>query len=61
MSYYRVKPENDGKRLAHGYYAIANELFTAKEAENLNAIRYCELVEISRNKTYRAFGARFES
>ena len=49
MTYYRVKPENDGRRIGNGLFAIAHELFTTKEAEKLNAIRYCEIVEISRS------------
>lgn len=67
MKYYRVKPQFDNKMKLNkrdeyaGIY-IANELYTEKEAarQNLN-MTFMELVEVSKNKTYWFFGARFEN
>lgn len=69
MVYYRVKSENDNKRRykfhrgggleIDGIY-VANELYTAKEIEKyLGGVTMCEKVNISKNKTYFFFGARF--
>lgn len=66
MLYYRVKPEFDQRRKKndpHGCdFYISNELYTAKEVEkqglNLN---FLEPVQISKQKTFFCFGARFES
>lgn len=74
MTYYRVKEEHDN-RARFKYYEkngfshyvkedgilIGNELYTPKEREKIaNKDRYFEKVEISKNKTYWFFGARFE-
>lgn len=74
MIYYKVKAEYDNKPLLRykekngfsywindGGILIGNELFTPKEREKL-AVKDCcfEKVEISKNKTYWFFGARFE-
>ena len=59
MLFYKVKPENDGRKIGNGLYAVANELFTSAEMKKLGAEKYCDIVEISRNKTHWFFGARF--
>ena len=66
MLYYKVKPEFDQRRKRNDSrdcdFYIANELYTAKEVEkqglNLN---FLEPVQISKQKTFFCFGARFES
>ena len=62
MKYYKVKKEADQKRRKDGSIYIANELYTEKEAirQHLN-LAFMEPVEISKNKIYWFFGARFES
>ena len=74
MIYYKVKAEHDNKarfkyyeKNGFSYYVkedgilIGNELYTPKEREKIaNNDRYFEKVEISKNKTYWFFGARFE-
>lgn len=62
MKYYRVKKEFDNRMKKNGDIYISNELYTEKEAQkqNLN-FNFLELVEISKNKVYFSFGARFES
>ena len=59
MKYYKVKPEFDSKYIGQ-HVLVADELYTSKEMEKLH-IKHncCEVVEISRNKTYWFFGARF--
>jgi len=61
MTYYKVPVKLDQKRLKNGWFLVANELLTEKEAcrrgvntEKLNRI------EISRRKIYWFFGVRFE-
>lgn len=68
MKFYRVKIA--GKAFRHSDYmeTIAGELFTAKEVEKYSKpdkygckmkLEWLEPVEVSRNKTHWAFGARF--
>lgn len=60
MKYYRVRKEFDNKRKGNNDIYIGNELYTIQEAkkQKLNT-NYMEMVEISKNKTYFSFGARF--
>ena len=85
MTYYRVKPEFDNRKLSKSYeILVKNELFTVKEWEkacnkwaNRNNMHHdvivevtpgvkqafgvmFDIVEVSKNKTYWFFGARFE-
>ena len=62
MKYYKVKKEADQKRRKDSSIYIAEELYTEKEAirQHLNSA-FMEPVEISKNKIYWSFGARFES
>lgn len=66
MKYYKVKEIANQIPLKHkGWFLIANELWTVKEFEKIeltqsrNKFEYVELIEISKNKTYFFFGARF--
>jgi len=61
MKYYKVKKEADQKRRKDGSIYIADELYTGKEAarQHLN-LAFMEQVEISKNKTFWSFGARFQ-
>lgn len=71
MLYYRVKPENDQKRLYKFHRGggleivgnlIANELYTPVEIKRyFDIIRYCEPVQISKRNIYFSFGARFQN
>lgn len=71
MTYYRVKKQYDNKKryrwnnhrqgVHDGSFLIANELYTPKEYEKLAMCPdWFEKVEISKMRTYRLFGARFE-
>lgn len=72
MIYYKVKKEFDNKRIhpfvKNNQFLIANELYTEKELNKLfyNGLRFYkdyltffDKIEISKNKTYFFFGARF--
>ena len=60
MKYYKIKEECDNKRRSDGSILIKNELYTEKEKEKFNIPNnFCEVVEISKNKIYWFFGARF--
>lgn len=62
MKYFKVKAKADQHRRSDGSIYIANELYTAKEVEKLHInTALCDEVEISKNKTYFFFGARFAS
>lgn len=72
MKYYRVPKEMDNKtrfsydpkklgRLKMDSVWIGNELYTEKEAQKyFGGLVWLVPVEISKNKTYYSFGARFE-
>lgn len=66
MIYYKVKKEYDQKskneRIRDGNIYIADEIYTAGEVkrQNLN-LKYMDKVEVKKNDTYWAFGARFET
>lgn len=62
MIYYKVPAKMDNFYIyASGYTLVKDELLTLKEAQRMKAPIYkLELVEISRQKTYRCFGCRFE-
>ena len=61
MKYFMVKSEYDNTKRKDGSILVANELYTQKEIErfgiNSNVV---EEVEVSKNKVYFFFGARFE-
>lgn len=60
MKYYQVLPKYDNYRLPKMLIYIENELFTEKEVEKYGVNKkYCKEVEIPKNQTYWAFGARF--
>jgi hypothetical protein len=60
MKYYKVSEKMDQKRFGNGYFYIAGELFTEKQANRIGAnISLLDAVEISQRKTYWFFGARF--
>jgi hypothetical protein len=68
MKYYKIKQIADQLPLykKSGWFLIANELWTEKEFNkitlsdsNKNKFDYVEQIEISKNKTYFFFGARF--
>lgn len=71
MLYYRVKPDMDNQKkyvyvgssnlkIKPDGILIANELYTPRERERIaNTDKFFEKVEISRNKTFWFFGARF--
>lgn len=71
MKYYKVKKEYDnlqrynGKTVNFDGIWIANELYTEKELKKLvNSgvyinLKYFDVIEISKNKTYWFFGSRF--
>lgn len=49
-------------RTPNGYYLIANELLTPAECRTINApINKLIPVTVKKSKTYKCFGARFES
>lgn len=76
MKYLQVKPEFDGRplykkrgergysnvgRVPNGYYLIANELLTIKEAEKRNVPQLCvDPVNVKKTEVYFCFGARFQ-
>lgn len=65
MEYYKVNKEYDGvKNISkRNFYLTSGELFTKKEIEKLKIFAIDKVftkVEISKNKTYFSFGARFE-
>lgn len=71
MKYYKVKKEYDnlqrynGKTVNFDGVWVANELYTKKELKKLANgglyinLKYFDVVEINKNKTYWFFGARF--
>lgn len=60
MKYYRIKEEHDNKKRIDGSILVGNELYTEKEVEKYHIpISYCDIIEVSRKKTYFFFGARF--
>ena len=60
MKYYQVLPQYDNYRLPKMLIYIKDELFTEKEVEKYGVNKkYCKEVEILKNQTYWAFGARF--
>ena len=60
MKYYQVLPKYDNYRLPKMFIYIKDELFTEKEVEKYGVNKkYCKEVEIQKNQTYWAFGARF--
>lgn len=61
MTYYRVPEELDQKKYNNGnLFLIKNELYTLKELKRykLNPAAF-EKIEVSKNKIYWLFGARF--
>lgn len=67
MEYLKVKPEYDQRPTNRGIL-VANELYTFKEWQKLRdsvgrklPMVCFDKVEISKNKTYFFFGARFKS
>ena len=65
MEYYKVNKEYDGVKIVskRNLYLISNELFTKKEIDKLKICAIDKVftkIEISKNKTYFCFGARFE-
>lgn len=71
MTYYRVKEEYDNKvrytwnNHHHGTsngILVGGELYTPREYKKLaNCPYWFDIVEVSKRKTYIAFGARFEN
>lgn len=61
MKYYKVKKEYDGY-FHHKIIAYkANELFTETEMNKYKLNKsFCDVVELSKNKTYFLFGSRIE-
>lgn len=68
MKYYKVNKEgankyisNSKKRKAYPIYLIENELFTQKEKDYYTIPdKFLKEKEISKNKVFWNFGARFE-
>ena len=66
MIYYRVKKSYDqapkNPRVRDGNFFIADELYTARELDQLPFIYVgaFEVVEIPKKQTYKFFGARFQ-
>lgn len=70
MKYYRVKPEydnkirytwNNHKQGVPNGILIANELYTPCEYKRLATCpAWFDVVNLSKNKTFFSFGARFE-
>lgn len=61
MVYYKVKKEYDNKQFPKRLIYVGNELFTESEAKKYHVNKkYCDVIEINKNKTYFSFGARFE-
>lgn len=68
MKYYKVNPKSDQIRVhKNNSFLIANELKTEKELIKLAItnldfiINNFTVIEISKNRTYFLFGARFEN
>ena len=70
MKYYKVKPENDQRKVGDITRKraittlVANELYTEKEMDNKGLIiypGYFDVVNVSSKRTYFFFGARFET
>ena len=74
MTYYKVKEKYDGVNvnplIADSNILIKNELITTAELKRLlarglskykNYANFFDVVEVSKNKTYFFFGARYES
>lgn len=67
MQYFKVLPNYDNYRVfsPSNRILIANELYTQKELNKLGLFleqsKYFKPINISKNKTYWLFGARFES
>lgn len=60
MLYFKVKPEFDQRKRKDGSILIGNELYTATEKARFNIPEnVLDTVQISRNKTFWSFGARF--
>ncbi len=60
MLYYKVKADADNKKRLDGSIYIANELYTPKEIEKLKLNKaFLQPVEVSKNRVYFFFGARF--
>lgn len=64
MRYYKVLAKYDNcKVVNNGKYTgflVGNELYTEKERQKLNVPdNVFEIIEVSKNKTYWFFGARF--
>lgn len=71
MIYYRVKADCDNRarykyvghstKIKEDSFLVGHELYTPAERKKIaNSDRYFEQVEVSKRKTYRFFGARFE-
>lgn len=61
MKYYRVKPNWDNYRRSDGSILVAHELYTQRELlKHKIDERRCDLIEVSKDKTYFLFGARFQ-
>lgn len=65
MVYYKVNKDYNGIKVVsrRNLYLIGGELFTKKEIEKLKIFSIDKVftkIEISKNKTYFSFGARFE-
>lgn len=60
MTYYRIKKEHDNRRRSDGNIFVGNELYTPREKEKYSIPdAFCDVIEVSRKKTYFFFGARF--
>lgn len=60
MKYYKIKMEYDNKPRKDNNILVGGELYTKREMEKYNIpFKYCEVVEIPKNKIYFFFGARF--
>ncbi len=67
MKYYKVNPQSDQIQVHKSKsFLIANELKTVKELLRLNITnpmfveKHFTVLEVSKNKTYFSFGARFK-
>lgn len=60
MKYFRIKKEYDNYGRSDGSILIGNELYTEKEFDKFKiSANRAVIVEVKKNTTYFAFGARF--
>lgn len=63
MIYYKILPSYNDTLISGTQRAIANELYTEKEAFKLSIAKIqaiAKVITISSKNTYKSFGARFE-